>query len=73
MQNWETPMLVIHGALDFRLPETEGFSTFTALRRRGIPAKFLYFPDENHWVLKPANALFWHETVLGWMAQWTGK
>ncbi|MFQ5719143.1 MAG: prolyl oligopeptidase family serine peptidase [Acidobacteriota bacterium] len=71
VQNWKTPMLVIHGAKDFRLPETEGFSVFTALRRRGIPAKLLYFPDENHWVLHPANALLWHRTVLDWMKEWT--
>ena len=71
--NWKTPMLVIHGALDFRLPETEGFSAFTALRRRGIPAKLLYFPDENHWVLSPANGILWHETVLEWMEDWTGE
>ena len=43
------------------------------LQRRGIPSKFLYFPDENHWVLKPANSILWHETVLGWLDQWTKK
>ncbi len=67
---WKTPMLVIHGALDFRVVDTQGLSVFTALQRRGIPSKLLYFPDENHWVLKPHNSLFWHETVLGWLAQW---
>jgi len=70
VQNWKTPMLVIHGALDFRVVETEGFSTFTALRRRGIPAKLLYFPDENHWVLKPKNSEFWYKTVLDWLDEW---
>ncbi len=73
VQNWKTPMLVIHGALDFRLPETEGFSVFTALQRRGVPSKFLYFPDENHWVQKSKNSLLWHETVLGWLDQWLGR
>lgn len=68
---WKTPMLVIHGGQDFRVVETQGMSTFTALQRRGIPSKFLYFPDENHWVLKPANSILWHETVLGWLDQWT--
>lgn len=67
---WKTPMLVIHGALDYRVVDTQGLSVFTALQRRGIPSKLLYFPDENHWVLKPHNSLFWHETVLGWLAQW---
>ncbi|MBM3312455.1 MAG: S9 family peptidase, partial [Candidatus Aminicenantes bacterium] len=70
VKNWKTPMLVIHGALDFRVVETQGMSTFTALQRRGIPSKFLYFPDENHWVLKPHNSILWHETVLGWLDTW---
>ena len=67
---WRTPMLVIHGARDFRVPETQGLATFTALQRRGIPSKLLYFPDENHWVLKPANGILWHETVLAWLDKW---
>jgi dipeptidyl aminopeptidase/acylaminoacyl peptidase len=67
---WKTPMLVIHGGQDFRVVDTQGMSTFTALQRRGIPSKFLYFPDENHWVLKPANSRFWHRNVLGWLDQW---
>ncbi|HZI94681.1 MAG TPA: prolyl oligopeptidase family serine peptidase, partial [Patescibacteria group bacterium] len=71
--NWKTPMLVIHSALDFRLPETEGFSVFTALQRRGIPSKLLYFPDENHWILKAKNSILWHETVIGWLDQWLKK
>ncbi|MCO6435894.1 MAG: S9 family peptidase [Phycisphaerae bacterium] len=73
VKNWQTPMLVIHGARDFRVVETQGTATFTALQRRGIPSKFLYFPDENHWVLKPANSILWHETVLGWLDEWTKK
>jgi dipeptidyl aminopeptidase/acylaminoacyl peptidase len=68
--NWKTPMLVIHGGKDFRVAETNGMGTFTALQRRGIPSKFLYFPDENHWVLKPHNSIQWHETVIGWLDQW---
>jgi dipeptidyl aminopeptidase/acylaminoacyl peptidase len=68
--NWKTPMLVIHGALDYRVVDTQGMSTFTALQRRGIPSRFLYFPDENHWVLKPANSRFWHANVLGWLDRW---
>ncbi len=67
---WKTPMLVIHGARDFRVVESQGMATFTALQRRGIPSRFLYFPDENHWVLKPANSVLWHETVLDWMNRW---
>lgn len=68
---WKTPMLVIHGGQDFRVVDTQGLATFTALQRRGIPSKLLYFPDENHWVVKPANSLQWHDTVLGWLDQWT--
>ena len=71
--NWKTPTLVVHGGKDFRLPETEGFSVFTALQRRGIPSKLLYFPDENHWVLKAKNSILWHDTVLGWLDQWLKK
>jgi dipeptidyl aminopeptidase/acylaminoacyl peptidase len=71
--NWKTPMLVIHGELDFRVPLTQGLGTFNALQRRGIPSKLLYFPDENHWVLKPHNSILWHETVIGWLDQWLKK
>lgn len=70
VSKWQTPMLVIHGGLDFRVVYTQGLSTFTALQRRNIPSKFLFFPDENHWVLKPQNSIQWHETVLGWLEQW---
>jgi dipeptidyl aminopeptidase/acylaminoacyl peptidase len=71
VKDWHLPMLVVHGALDFRVPLTQGIATFTALQRRGIPSQFLYFPDENHWVLKPQNSLQWHETVLAWLKRWT--
>jgi len=71
VKNWNTPMLVIHGALDFRVADTQGLGTFNALQRLGIPSKLLYFPDENHWVLKPANSILWHETVIGWLDKWT--
>lgn len=72
VDKWKTPMLVIHGALDYRVVDVEGLATFTALQRRGIPSKLVYFPDENHWVLGPANSIFWHEQVLGWLDRWTG-
>ena len=70
VDEWKTPMLVVQGALDFRVPETQALATFTALQRRGIPSKLLYFPDENHWVLSPANSILWHETVLDWLKEW---
>jgi len=70
VDKWRTPMLVVHGAHDFRVPETQGFATFTALQRRGIPSEMLYFPDENHWVLKPSNSILWHEKVKEWLDRW---
>ncbi len=69
--NWKTPELVIHGALDYRVVDTQGLATFNALQRRGVPSRLLYYPDENHWVLKPLNSIQWHETVLEWMDRWT--
>jgi dipeptidyl aminopeptidase/acylaminoacyl peptidase len=66
---WKTPMLVIHGQQDFRLEVGEGLQAFTALRVRNVPARFLYFPDEGHWVLKPRNRRLWWSTVLDWMDQ----
>jgi len=71
VDRWKTPMLVIHGGRDYRLVETEGMSVFTALQRRGVPSKFVLFPDENHWVLKPRNSVFWYDTVLAWIDRYT--
>jgi dipeptidyl aminopeptidase/acylaminoacyl peptidase len=67
VDNWQTPMLVIHGELDYRVPVTQGIAAFTALQRRGIASRFLYFPDENHWVLKPENSIQWHNEVNRWL------
>ena len=67
---WRTPMLVTHGALDYRVPYSQGLATFTALQRQGIPSRLVYFPDENHWILKPANNIQWHDEVLGWLAKY---
>jgi dipeptidyl aminopeptidase/acylaminoacyl peptidase len=67
---WKTPMLVIHGALDYRIPYTHGIAAFTALQRKGIESEFLFFPDENHWVLKPHNSIHWHEQVNAWLHRW---
>ncbi|HEY9421088.1 MAG TPA: S9 family peptidase [Thermoanaerobaculia bacterium] len=70
VDRWKTPMLVVHGGLDYRVPDNQGIATFNALQRRGIPSQFLYFPDENHWVLKPVNSIQWHEAVLAWLDRW---
>jgi dipeptidyl aminopeptidase/acylaminoacyl peptidase len=67
VQNWKTPMLVIHGMNDFRVPFEQGISAFTALQRKGIESKFLWYPDENHWILKPENSIQWHDTVNEWL------
>ena len=71
--SWQVPMLIVHGALDFRLPVTQGIGAFTALQRRGIPSQFLYFRDENHWVQKPQNSLQWHQSVEAWLKRWTAR
>jgi dipeptidyl aminopeptidase/acylaminoacyl peptidase len=73
VKNWKTPMLVIHGQRDYRVVYSQGLAAFTALQRKGIPSKFLFYEDENHWVLKPQNSIQWYDTVLGWLDQWTKK
>lgn len=73
VKDWRVPMLVIHSAKDFRIPDTQGLGAFTALQRRGIPSQLLHFPDENHWVLKPHNSVQWHDSVNAWLKQWTAK
>ena len=68
---WKTPMLVITGEKDFRIPYTQGLAAFTALQRRDIPSRLVVNPNENHWVLKPKNSRQWYREVLGWMDRWT--
>lgn len=68
---WSTPTLIIHGARDYRVPYTQSLATFTALQRRGVPSRLLFFPDENHWILKPANSIQWHSEVQQWLDKWT--
>jgi dipeptidyl aminopeptidase/acylaminoacyl peptidase len=70
---WKTPMLVITGEKDFRIPYTQGLAAFTALQRRDVPSRLVVFPNENHWVLKPRNSRQWYREVLGWMDKWTGN
>lgn len=72
VDKWKVPMLVIHGQLDYRIPVEQGIAAFTALQRQGIESKFLYFPDENHWILKPHNSVLWHDTVNGWLRKHIG-
>lgn len=70
VKNWKTPMLVVQGTKDFRVPETQSLGTFTALQRQGIPSQFLVFENENHWVLKPNNSIQWHNVVNNWLHKW---
>ncbi len=65
--NWKTPMLIVHSQLDYRVDLSEGYQAFTAAKRMGVDAKFLYFPDEGHWVLRPRNRRIWWGTVLDWL------
>ena len=68
---FKTPTLVVHGEKDHRVPLEQGLSMFTALQLRGVRSRLLVFPDENHWVLKPANSVRWYQEVLGWLDRWT--
>ena len=67
VSKWHTPMLVVHGEQDFRIPYDQAIATFTALQRRGIESRLLLFPNENHWVLQPADSVQWYQNVLGWL------
>lgn len=73
VKNFATPTLVSHGELDFRVPVGEAFQLFTALQRRDVPSKFVYFPDEGHWVLKPQSSRLWYQQVGDWFDRWLRK
>ena len=73
VNKWKTPMLIVQGELDFRIPTTQSLGAFTAMQRKGVDSKLLIFPDENHWVLKPANSVLWHHTVIDWLDQYLKK
>lgn len=67
VQNWDSPMLIIHNEKDFRVPLGQGQEAFTAAQLKGIPSRFLYFPDENHWVTKPQNSILWQRVFFEWL------
>lgn len=73
VQNWDTPILVIHGGKDFRVPESEGMQAFQAAQLKNIPSKFLYFPNEGHWVSSPQNSILWQREFNGWLNKWLKK
>ena len=70
VSSWKTPMLIVHSQLDYRVDLSEGLQAFTALRTRGVAGKFLYFPDEGHFVQRPRNRRVWWGTVLDWLDQY---
>lgn len=72
VRNFKTPTLVVHSELDYRVPLEQGLGMFTALQRQGVPSRLLVFPDENHFVLKPANSVRWYREVIGWLDTYAG-
>ncbi len=68
-ENFDTPALIIHGQNDLRVPVGQAFELFRTLQTKGIESRLIYYPDENHWVLKPNNSLYWYDEVEKWMAQ----
>ncbi|MBQ2494594.1 MAG: S9 family peptidase, partial [Prevotella sp.] len=70
VDKWDTPILCIHGELDYRINANQGFGAFNAAKLKGIPAELLLFPDENHWVLKPQNGILWQRTFFNWLNRW---
>ncbi len=70
VQNWDTPILVIHGQQDFRVPVEQGMEAFGVAQMRGIPSRFLYFPGEGHWIMKPQNAILWNRVFFDWLARY---
>ena len=67
---WHTPILCIHGMMDYRIPYDQGMAAFNAAQMMGVPSKLIVFPEENHWILKPQNALFWHRSYFEWLDRW---
>jgi dipeptidyl aminopeptidase/acylaminoacyl peptidase len=70
-KNFKTPMLVIHGEHDYRVDLSNGLAMFQVLQARHVPSKLIVFEDENHWVLKPGDSIFWYHNVLDWLNEWT--
>ena len=67
---WHTPLMVIHGAMDYRVPVDQGMAAYNAAQMMGVPSRLLIFPEENHWILKPQNALMWHREYFRWLDTW---
>ena len=66
VQNWNTPLCVVHSEFDFRIVASQGMAAYNAAKIMGLEARYLYFPDETHWVLRPQNSLLWHRNFIDW-------
>lgn len=73
VDKWDTPILITHGELDYRILSSQGEMAFNAAKLRGVPAEMLIFPDENHWILKPQNAILWQRVFFRWLDKWLKK
>lgn len=73
VQQWDAPILILHGEKDYRVPVTQGMEAFQAAQLRGVPSRFVYFPEENHWILRPQNSILWSRVFFEWLEQWVGK
>jgi dipeptidyl aminopeptidase/acylaminoacyl peptidase len=73
VERFQTPTLVVHGEKDYRVPVTQAMQLFTALQLRKVPSRFLYFPDEGHWILKPRNSVHWYQSVTDWLKEWIDR
>ncbi|MCC5935483.1 MAG: S9 family peptidase [Balneolales bacterium] len=71
--NFSTPMLIIHGELDYRVPVTQGLEVYGVYKGMGLDARLVYFPNENHWILRPNNSIFWYQEVHNWLERWLGN
>ena len=70
VDRWDTPIMIIHGARDYRILDSQGFAAFDAAKIKGVPTKMLWFPDENHWVLQPQNGILWQREFFSWLDKW---
>ncbi|MDO4736056.1 MAG: prolyl oligopeptidase family serine peptidase, partial [Bacteroidia bacterium] len=67
IKNWNTPILITHGEMDYRVPVDQGMAAFNAAQMHGVESKLLLFPEENHWILKPQNSIHWNREFFGWL------
>lgn len=73
VHRWDTPILILHGDKDYRVPVTQGMEAFQAAQLQGVPSRFVHFPEENHWILKPQNSILWNRVFFEWLEQWVGE